>query len=126
MRLLLTIMLTIASTKAIAECHGRYKINKAAREANVSYLVLEPNVMQKFCLDIPKDSTGRFIELGSINLGNAQCSDVRMKVISPDGSKYRGRGSQPGTIGKFLPGRWVVRLTLKEGCTKYSLNAKWY
>lgn len=128
MKLLLTIALTIISTKALAECHGFYKVDKAAREARIEYLELEVGKPQKFCLQMPADTKGMFIEFSSINLGNASCSDVRMTVNPPGvvGDKLKSMGSQPGVIGNWKKGKWVVKLVLKEGCNKYSLGARWY
>lgn len=126
MKLLIGLLLFAGVVKA--ECHGFYKVNKAAKEGKVDYLELEVGKAQKFCLDVPKDATGHFVELGSINLGNASCSDVRMTVNPPGVKlpKLKSQGSQPGAIGSFKKGRWVVKLLLKDGCSKYSLVARWY
>lgn len=128
MKLLLTIALTIISTKAFAVCHGVYKVDKAAREAKVDYIELEAGVAQKFCLDMPKDAKARFVEFNSINLANAHCSDLRMTVNPPGivAPKLHSMGSQPGAAGFYKPGRWVVKLVLKEGCNKFTLGARWY
>lgn len=125
---LLILLSVVLSAKVYADCHGYYKVDKAAHEAKVSYLVLEKNVPQKFCLTIPKGEKAKFIEFNSVNLGNASCSDVRMTVNPPGTSmkKLTSQGSQPGVIGAYKAGKWVVKLVLKDGCTKYSLGARWY
>jgi hypothetical protein len=124
----LLVGLLLFSGVAKAECHGFFKVNKSAKEANVSYLELPKDIGQKFCLDMPHGEKAKFVEISTVNLGNASCSDVRMTVNPPgvDLPKLKSKGSQPGTIGVYKGGRWVVKLILKDGCNKYKMYARWY
>lgn len=110
-----------------AGCDGTFKIDKGARQGTMEYVVLEKGVSQKFCLEVPKADKTMFVEIGTVNLANTQCSDVRMTVNPPGvvAPKLHSMGSQPGVIGKYKPGKWVVKMLLKEGCNKYTINARW-
>lgn len=126
-------MLCGVETSAYARCDGKYVIDQSSKlEARVGFVALQVKEPMVYCLDLPvvppEKMAGKnpYIEFNSINLGNAQCSDLKMVVTNPQGVKLaKSRGSQPGTVGKYLGGRWHVRLVLKDGCTKYTLGAKW-
>lgn len=96
-------------------------------EATLRNVTLPKRDAQIICLDVPnvKPFNG-FIAFNSINLGNASCSSVKMVVTNPNGEKLeKSIGSQPGTIGKYMPGPWKIRVKLKSGCDKYTFGANW-
>lgn len=131
--LLVLAALSGVETTAFARCDGKYVINQSSKlEARVGFVALQIKEPVIYCLDLPvvppEKMVGKnpIIEFNSINLGNAQCSNLRMVVTNPQGVKLeKSNGSQPGTVGKYLGGRWHVKLVLKEGCTKYTLGARW-
>lgn len=123
--------LTPTPTVKPASCESVALVNKTQRSITVS---LDYNVERRFCFDIPADSTNGLVEIRSVNLANASCSDVRMTVTSPLGQVFTSNGSQPGIVGVHATGRWVMAVTQfplpdqvgqDETCNRYVFTANW-
>lgn len=119
----------LCSMNAFAVCDYKMLIDSksANHEANLRNVTLPLRDGQLVCIDVPvvKPANG-LMEINSTNLGNASCSSVKMTVTAPDGTKLeKSGGPQPGTVGRYMPGRWKMRLKLKYGCNRYNFGARW-
>jgi len=82
---------------------------------------LEVGVERILCADLPAKAFP-FFEIFTINLGNASCSNLEMTAIAPDGTWTIDVGPAPGVRPRPQAGRWLVKLYLPWGCTKYEFN----
>lgn len=129
---LLAFFIAVASAagpaQAAAGCNANfYKTgNTAPNQLTINkFTFYQKNKEYVLCADIP-DVSAAFLGLSSVNLANLSCSNVYVQMISPSGQVYETNGSQPGTIGIFEPGRWVLRATMVEGyCYRYTFNLLW-
>lgn len=76
--------------------------------------------LYNYCYDV-KSIKRLFHELSTVNKGNASCSDLKMKVISPSGKEYVSWGSQPGAYPSSEIGRYQVKFFLNYGCDRYDM-----
>lgn len=139
MKYLLGLLFVFTVKAQAVECHGNFKVHSGKKSAEVNYFELEPGVPQKFCLKLPAVDvnaphnlrSARFIEFGTINLGNASCSGVKMKVNPPGKlpktlkSEPGAQSPAPGMTATYKAGMWVITYELNWGCNKYRAFAQW-
>lgn len=91
--------------------------------ARIRNLTLEKGELYTICFEQPPSTPYfPFFEISLVNLGDASCSDVRMRAISPDGQHIASDfGPSPGLRPDNMAGAWKVQLTLVEGCNKYEM-----
>lgn len=66
-----------------------------------------------------------FFEISSINLSNAQASDLAWDVTSPSGVHYTSQGAQPGVAPLWEQGSWQIKMTLNDGYPRFTFNIRW-
>lgn len=76
-----------------------------------------------FCVDLPAQVDGKpmFVELQSVNLGNASCGSLAVVLTAPSGKFCDSIGAQPGCGASYEQGRWSLTATLEWGCDRYRL-----
>lgn len=90
-----------------------------------------PGETRCFSFDLPNGVMPmQLVSLGTINRGNAQCSELVMDVQTPSGQILSSYGSQPGVTGfaQGNSGTWYIyaRLTWGESpCNKFKIVALW-
>lgn len=98
---------------------------RSPTEARLNSVRLTKDVPLKLCLTLPQPPRSSLIEFKTVNKGNSSCSDLKMVMKSPDKTKLKSHGSQPGIATFYQPGTWNLKYTLKEGCDLYDLIAVW-
>ena len=73
----------------------------------------EPSIL---CIDPPlAPAPAPFVEIGTVNGGNASCADFWMQGYSPTGAVSEvSQGAQPGVIMARVPGRYYAAVVLRQ------------
>jgi len=103
------------------ECPNGFLTKVSNTQWTLSNAILQENQDYVFCVDLPAN-TRPFIEVKTVNKGNTSCGELELTAISPHGTEYFSFGSQPGTVGLHVTGRWRLVLHLNWGCNRYDVN----
>lgn len=111
-------------------------------EAKVKSVLFQRGETKEFCLKLPpaelKPLQNKFVEWHTVNLGNASCGVLRMKVVRPNKNDIEGKmskrreisqGVQPGAVLVYTQGKWRAKYTLIEPCKpgldRWDLGVSW-
>ncbi|HNA61468.1 MAG TPA: hypothetical protein PKW79_00120 [Rhabdochlamydiaceae bacterium] len=111
-------------------------------EAKLKSVLFQRGETKEFCLKLPqaelKPLQNKFVEWHTVNLGNASCGVLRMKVVRPNKNDIEGKMSkrreisqsvQPGAVLVYTQGKWRAKYTLIEPCRpgldRWDLGVSW-
>lgn len=103
------------------DCPDGFMSKVHASQYSLTNIVLQEGRDYVYCVDLPA-STRPFVEWKTVNKANTNCSDLEMTAISPQGAEFFSFGSQPGTVGLHVAGRWRLLLHLNSGCNRFDVH----
>jgi len=103
------------------DCPNGFMSKVSNTQWTLSNVILQENQDYVYCVDLPAN-TRPFIEVKTVNKGNTSCGELELTAVSPHGAEYFSFGSQPGTVGLHVTGRWRILLHLNWGCNRYDVN----
>jgi hypothetical protein len=106
---------------ASGDCPSGFMSKVSNTQWTLTNVILQEDQDYVYCVDLPAN-TRPFVEVKTVNKGNTSCGELELTAISPHGAEYFSFGSQPGTVGLHVTGRWRVHLHLNWGCNRYDVN----
>ena len=111
-------------------------------QGSLKSVLFQPGDSKEFCLKLPqatlKPGQNPFVELSTVNKGNASCGVLNLKFVRPNKNDIQGnmrnrrcvsKGVQPGCVLVYTAGRWNLKMNLVEPCRpgndRWDINASW-